>query len=162
MPVRSFSLRDSRALTGRKVLWIALSIFGVVLAVNAVFVWLALSGFSGLVRENAYRDGLHYNDELAAAAEQKARGWTSQVTLTAQGLELEVTLPDGAPVAGLLLTAQLGRPATAREDQVLTLVEVRPGRYLAPAALAPGQWRAVITGSDAAGAPYRSEARLWL
>ncbi len=148
-------------LTGRKVLLIALASFGLVLLVNGAFVWVALSGFSGLSRENAYVDGLHYNDELAAAAAQKARGWSSQVSLADGGLVLQVTLPNGTPVSGLQLSATLGRPATNVFDQTLALTELRPGRYIAPVALAAGQWSVVIVGSDAAGEAYRSEAKLW-
>ena len=148
-------------LTGRKVLLMALAGFGLVLAVNGAFVWLALDGFSGLSRPNAYREGLHYNDELAAAAEQQARGWRSRYTLEAGRLVLDVVLPDGTPVTGLTLTARLGRPATDDFDQTLALTETQPGRYLAAVALAPGQWSVVATGSDVQGRAYRSEAKLW-
>ncbi len=153
--------RRSAKLTGRKVLLIALGAFALVLVANGAFVWFALSGFSGLSREDAYREGLHYNDELAAAAAQKARGWSSSVTLDKTGLAVEVSLPDGRPVAGLLLKAVIGRPATDAFDQTLELLELRPGRYLAPVVLAPGNWSVVVTGEDAAGEPYRAEARLW-
>jgi nitrogen fixation protein FixH len=148
-------------LTGRKVLAIALAGFGLVLAINGAFVWLALDGFSGLSRPNAYREGLHYNDELAAAAEQRARGWQSRYTLEAGRLVLAVALPDGTPVTGLALTAAVGRPATDDYDQTLALTETQPGRYLAAVTLAPGQWSVVATGADAEGRAYRSEARLW-
>lgn len=148
-------------LTGRKVLLIALAGFGLVLAMNGLFVWLALDGFSGLSRPNAYRDGLHYNDELAAAAEQQARGWSSRYTLEADRLLLEVTLPDGSPVTGLALTATVGRPVTDDYDRTLALTETQPGRYLAAVTLAPGQWSVRTQGRDGAGNSYRSDARLW-
>jgi len=154
-------LAQSFQLTGRKVLLIALAAFGVVLAINGAFVWLALDGFSGLSRPNAYREGLHYNDELAAAAEQQTRGWQSRYTLEADRLVLAVVLADGTPVTGLTLTAAVGRPVTADYDQTLALTETQPGRYLAAVTLAPGQWSVVATGADPQGRAYRSEARLW-
>lgn len=148
-------------LTGRRVLLIALAALGVVLAMNGTFVWLALDGFSGLSRPNAYREGLHYNEELAAAEAQRARGWTSRYELAADRLTLEVRLADGTPVTGLRLSATLGRPATDRYDWTLTLTETEPGRYVAGVALPAGQWSITTRGQDDAGQSYRSQARLW-
>lgn len=153
--------RPAGRLTGRRVLLIALAALGLVVAMNGTFVWLALDGFSGLSRPNAYREGLHYNDELAAAAAQKARGWSSRYTLEADRLVLEVRLPDGTPVRGLALTATVGRPATAAFDWTLTLGEVAPGLYAAAVRLEPGRWSVETTGADAAGQAYRSEVKLW-
>ena len=59
----------ARAVTGRKALWVLLGFFGVILAVNATFVYLAVSSFSGLETDNAYVKGLNYNTTLSRAAE---------------------------------------------------------------------------------------------
>jgi len=150
-----------RRLTGRHVLFGTLAFFGIVIAANLAFVWLALDTFSGTVSDYAYQEGLAWNQRLAAAEEQQARGWTGELALAAEGLELRLTDGAGAPVGGLALVAALSRPATRAYDRSLPLREIAPGRYVAAVALEPGNWLAVVEGSDAAGRAFRTEARLW-
>jgi len=148
-------------LTGRRVLMLALGFFGLVLLANLAFVWLSLSTFSGSTEQRAYLEGLRYNELLAAAAEQKARGWQGGVTLEANRLTLVLSDATGRPVTGLVLRAQVGRPATRLFDRELVLEEIAPGRYAAEAALAPGSWSVAIAGTDRDGRPFRTETRLW-
>jgi len=150
-----------RRLTGRHVLFATLGFFGIVIAANLAFVFLALDTFSGTVSDRAYQEGLAWNQRLEAAAEQQERGWRGELLLAGDGLELRLTDRDGAPVGGLALTASLSRPATRAYDRSLAFIEVAPGRYAAAVDLEPGSWLAVVEGSDASGRPFRTEARLW-
>lgn len=150
-----------RRLTGRHVLALTLGFFGLVIAANLAFVVLALDTFSGTVSDHAYQEGLVYNQQLAAAAEQQSRGWVGDLALGADGLELQLRDREGRPVTALVLEASLSRPATKAFDRVLPLLETSPGRYTAEADLAAGAWLVVVQGSDAAGRPFRTEARLW-
>ncbi|MDP6343656.1 MAG: FixH family protein, partial [Alphaproteobacteria bacterium] len=59
--------RAERPLTGRDVLWLLLGFFALIIVVNGIFVVLALNSFSGVSTENAYRQGLAYNQTLQAA-----------------------------------------------------------------------------------------------
>lgn len=152
----------SRPLTGRSVLFLVLGFFGLIVAMNGLFVWLALSSFSGVTSDRAYVEGLSYNETLAAAEAQKARGWQGTIGLDGGGVTLTLTDAQGQPVQGLVLEATLGRPATRAFDRRLPLVEKAPGVYRAEAELPPGLWQAVILGADHAGLPFRTEARLWL
>lgn len=150
-----------RRLTGRHVLLLVLGFFGLVIGANFAMVLLALDTFSGTVSDHAYQEGLAYNQRLAEAAEQQSRGWQGELVLTADGLALTLHTHDGQPVAGLALEVALSRPATTAYDRRLPLVEAAPGDYVAQAELAAGVWLAVVEGSDAAGRPFRTEARLW-
>ena len=76
---------QSRPITGRKVLWMLLGFFGVMMAVNGIFVYLALSSFSGLETVNAYVKGLDYNATLRRGAAQKALGWQVERERVARG-----------------------------------------------------------------------------
>ena len=140
----SASMRAARPITGRFVLLAMLAFFGVVTAVNGVFIALALSSFSGLSVEGAYQRGLDFNRELATAAAQKARGW--RVSLQAkplpQGVALSVRMADaaGAPLTGEV-QAELIRPTAKGHDFALTLSQAEAGRYVGVAPLAlRGQW----------------------
>jgi nitrogen fixation protein FixH len=155
------TLHRERRLTGRHVLIATLAFFGFVVAANLAFVFLALGTFSGTVSDRAYQEGLAYNERLAAAAEQRSRGWTGSLTLLPEGLSLTLEDRDGTPVSGLALVARLSRPATRAFDSNVLLTELVPGRYVAPAELASGNWLVVIEGSDAAGRSFRTEGRLW-
>lgn len=152
----------SQPLTGRRVLVVILGFFGLVMAMNGVFVWLALSSFSGVTSDTAYVDGLSYNETLAAAEAQKERGWTGVVSLAEGAVTLQLTDAQGKAVQGLRLEATIGRPATRIFDQRLILTEAAPGLYVAAAALAEGLWQVTVLGEDAEGHPFRTEARLWL
>jgi len=155
------ALVRERRLTGRHVLVVTLGFFGLVIAANLAFVFLALGTFSGTVSDHAYQEGLAYNERLTAAAEQQGRGWKGSLELTAEGLSLTLGDRDGRPVTGLALEATLARPATKAFDRTLPLVEVAPGRYAAAVDLADGTWLAIVEGGDAAGHAFRTETRLW-
>lgn len=149
-------------LTGRRVLFGMLAFFGFIVATNLVFVWLALSTFSGTTSDKAYVEGLAYNESLAAAALQQARGWQGSIRLDEDRLSLQLSDAGGEAVSGLVLTARIGRPATRAEDRTLELVEAAPGLYVAPVALGQGAWQVSIAGNDAVGErPFRTEDRLW-
>lgn len=126
----------------------------VVVAVNLVLVYFAVSTFTGLETTDHYRKGLAYNQALAAAAQQAERGWTMALALSAapqpeggRGGELAVDFADrsGQPLADLVVTATLIRPTQAGFDVSAPLVHRGGGRYAAPVTVAlPGQWDARI------------------
>lgn len=165
-----------REITGKHVLWGLIAFFGVMFLANGAFVYFAVSSFTGLATENAYRKGLAYNERVAAAERQAASGWRARVDLAPGGDALSLALTDrsGLPVTGLRISAVLGRPATDRFDRALTLRERKPGRYATHLAnaLSPGQWILRIEAARLppdASAPdgggkvvYRLKRRIWL
>jgi len=154
---------SERKITGRHVLYMILAFFGVMLIANAIFIWLAVGTFTGVVSETAYRDGLAHNQRLEAAAEQRARGWHGALTLSDGQAVLILKDRDGAPVSGMILTAAYQRPTQKDLDRSLPMTEVAAGRYQAPADLpAPGNWDLVVSGSDAAGRRFETQQRLWI
>lgn len=56
---------------GRRVLLAFLSFFVVFASVDAFFVYKAISTLPGVVSENAYEIGLHYNKIIAEAEKRK-------------------------------------------------------------------------------------------
>lgn len=158
--------RREQGLKGSHVLATFLAFFGVIFLVNGSLIYKAIGTNAGLVANEPYRKGLHYNERIAAAERQERLHWSDGVALARSGdLEIAIADRDGKPVTGLALTAVVGRPATNREDKPLQLKEAAPGTYVAVAGeLAAGAWLLSFEAfEDAAGEPvYRARRRLWL
>src|SRR5689334_4633575 len=101
-------------ITGRVVLLSLLAFFAMIFAVNGVMIYAATSTFGGLEIENAYKAGLAFNNDIAAAHRQDDLQWdvNGHITRGQNGTQLEVSLRDaaGAAVAGIALSARLAHP----------------------------------------------------
>lgn len=158
-------------LTGRHVLYTFIAFFGIVFAVNGVFLYSALKTNTGVVANEPYRKGLAYNERIAADEMQKALGWTDEASLNgpsggSNGISVVMKGADGMPVSGLIMEAALGRPSTTAGERKLKLAEVSPGVYAATAAqLEPGTWLFALEARRTGNAEepvYRARRRLWL
>jgi nitrogen fixation protein FixH len=155
-------------LTGKHILLILLGFFAVIGVVNAAFIYFAVSTGPGEEQGASYEVGLRYNNLLAEERSQNALQWHHQSQI-AQGGRLRVSIADnaGAPVAGLTVTGNFGRPASDNADRSLAFKEVDAGIYEAALGqIAAGSW--VLTFSaekarpGAETASYRVKERLWL
>ncbi len=154
---------------GKHVLIAVLAMFSLVIAVNLVFVYLALDTFTGVTTENPYKEGLAYNQVLAARDAQRDLGWQGAVTYDREVADdaprqIAVSLSDrdGRPLAGLLLAGGLRRPTHAGVDQALVWRETAPGRYTAEVSLPElGNWDLTVSARDGDGPPFEMKARLW-
>lgn len=154
-------------LTGRHVLLGLVGFFGVIFAVNGVFLYSALKTNTGIVANEPYRKGLAYNQRIAADERQKALGWQDESNITSDGrVTVVVRGSDGKPVSGLKLEAALGRPSTTAGERKLKLAELDPGTYGAVStAIEPGTWLFALEArrADNSEEPdYRARRRLWL
>jgi nitrogen fixation protein FixH len=156
-----------RRLTGGKVLAMLLAFFGVVAAVNALMMTLAIGTMPGLDARNGYDPSQRYNAEIAASRAQAARGWRqdASVILSDGAAVVALTLTDSEdrPVTGLEIAAELAHPATRGLDRASRMIEIAPGRYTARVAdVRPGLWTlGIVARPDAAGEPlWRGRTRL--
>ncbi|HWV82104.1 MAG TPA: FixH family protein [Hyphomicrobiaceae bacterium] len=154
-------------LKGRHVLMAFLGFFLVVFAVNGVFLYSAISTYTGIVAVEPYRKGLNYNQRIAADEAQKAQGWHDALEVTRSGqVTLRLTNRLGVPVEGLAVTGTFGRPSTAQHDVKLELTELQPGTYSAQ--MAPpeaGAWMVALEARPLAAPAeiaYQLRKRLWL
>ena len=159
--------RKAQGLQGRHVLAVFLAFFAAVFVANGAMIYSALSTHTGLVANEPYRKGLHYNERIAADARQARLGWVEAIEVTRDGLvRLKLTAPDGLPVTSLKIEGVLGRPSTNRHDVKLTFAETTAGRYEAQTPpLAEGNWIIALeafAGADQAEPVYRMRRRLWL
>lgn len=135
---------------GRHVLVAFVLFFGLIAAIDAVFISLAYRTFSGQVAKNPYEAGLLYDRTLAKRAAQAKLGWSATLAAGGDGVvELVITDKTGQGVDGLTVEATLDRPATDFGGQTLSLTGRGDGRYVADAELS-GAWdiEVVATGPD--------------
>lgn len=158
-----------RPITGRVVLIWLLAFFGLIFAINGVFVYLALNSFSGLTTEHSYREGLAYNQKLAAEEAERALGWQAAVETTLADVDGNVTISivlqdrDGLPLRDLSVSGELRRPAEDRSDRSLAFSAAGEGRYETDVVLANmGNWDLHLTAQAADGRELRITRRLWL
>src|SRR5437899_12305138 len=145
-----------KPLTGRKVLFVLIAFFGVVIGVNMVMMKLAIQTLPGTEVDSAYSASLAYESEIVAAHGQSARNWKvdARVQRGPDGgatVQLEARDDSGKPMSGLKFQGRFERPTDRRADQPVALAEVASGVYRGSAPLiTPGQWDLVLEG-DAAG-----------
>lgn len=145
-------------MTGRHVLIYLIAFFGVIFAVNGVFLYVSLKTHPGVTSDDAYRKGLRFNLELDRADRQSARGWKTDIGLVGGTPEIRISDKAGRPVTGLSVNASARRPVHDRSDKDIILQEVAAGRYRADSSpLSPGRWELVFTASRDDLAPYRIE-----
>ena len=159
--------RKVHGLQGHHVLIVFLAFFAAVFVANGAMIYQALSTHTGLVANEPYRKGLHYNERIAADARQAQLGWAETIEVTRDGhVSLALAQADGRPVGSMKVVGVLGRPSTNRQDIRLTLAEQAPGRYEAQVApLAEGNWIIALeafAGADQTEPIYRTRRRLWL
>jgi nitrogen fixation protein FixH len=140
-----------------------------VFAANGAMIYLAVSTFGGLDTADAYRKGLAYNERIVAGVAQEQRGWRGSLAYLPGTQRLRVALRDhaGMAVSGLVLSGDIGRPATDRYDRPLSFAQTGPGTYEADAAsIEPGWWTVDVRAHGASGTGgevlYESKERLWI
>lgn len=141
----------ARELTGRKVLLITLSAFGVIIAVNMVMAVQAVRTFPGLEVSNSYVASQNFDRDRAA---QTRLGWVVTPVYEAGQMRLRIVDPEGQPVRPRSLTVRIGRPTHVRDDVTPEFQWIR-GEYVADVALSPGQWNINLVAEAPDGTIFR-------
>ncbi len=157
-----------KPLTGRKVLFMLVAFFGVVIGINMVMMKLAILSLPGTDVDSAYSASLAYGNEIAAAHDQSKRNWKvdAHIQRSADGgatLQVEARDNSGMPMTGLKFQGRFERPTDRRADQPVALVETGNGIYRGSASLiTPGQWDLVLEGDAAGRRMFLSKNRVLL
>lgn len=156
-----------REITGRTVLFCFVGFFGVVATVNAFMIRAAVTTFAGTETASAYRAGLAYKDEEAAAAAQAALDWQVEGRIarnTAGDAVLTVEIKDknGVPVRSVAVDARLAHPASARLDQDVPLSRMADGSFQGSAEITAGQWTLNLDILRDGKRVYRTKSRVML
>lgn len=89
--------------------WVFVGCMAVVIVVNGVLIFSALSTFTGLAVDRSYDRGRTYNHVLREADRQNALGWTTTVAIEGERLAIRVRDRDGNSIPGRI-DAHLLRP----------------------------------------------------
>jgi nitrogen fixation protein FixH len=155
----------SKPLTGRTVLVYFVSFFGIIFAMNFYMVRVAVSSFSGVETESAYKAGLSFKNDVAAAHAQDARHWSVDAALRrGDAASLVVTARDsqGQELTGLVPEIRLAHPTDKRRDVALELVELTPGSFKCLTPMPQGQWDLIIALKRETETVFRSKSRISL
>lgn len=152
------SMSPTRPLTGRKVLGIALTAFGFILAANITMSWYAVRTFSGLVVPNSYVASQSFDKRRNA---QAALGWEVGIAYADGVLRLGLTDGAGRTVRPEILEVTVGRPTSARDDRVLEMAEM-PGGYAGGIDLSEGNWRVEIVALAEDGTGFHQSRALYV
>lgn len=147
---------SGKPLTGRHVAAITVGAFAVIVGVNLVMAYQAVSTFPGVEVRNSYVASQGWN---AARDAQVALGWTLRHDYADGALTLRFTDAAGlpAPVAGL--SVLVGRATEARSDQTPAFVQ-EGGVYRADVALTPGKWMLRVEAVAEDGTKFRQRLSL--
>jgi nitrogen fixation protein FixH len=158
----------TKSLTGKHVLlWLG-GTFGVVFAVNALFVTKALDTYPGEDVQNPYLQGVDYNQTLAQRADQASLGWNATIDGSRSkageaAISVVVDAKDGALPPGFVLSGELRHPADAERDRALTFSKVGDKTFVSHVkSVGAGAWDVIVSAHDTKNIPFEATRRLWL
>jgi nitrogen fixation protein FixH len=147
-------------LNGWHVLAMFVVFFGIIIAVDTLFVVKAYKTFSGEVAANPYETGIAWNRTLAQRRAEAALGWTVNVSEAPNHvIELSVTDRAGKPLDGLTVTGLLERPATEAGRLNVVFKPYGPGLYRTDPIGPAGAWDLSAKARDAQGHLFEAEKR---
>lgn len=139
-----------KTLKGWHVLLIMLGFFGVIFAVNGVFLYHAITSFPGEDVKKSYVQGLNYNTTLATRAAQAELGWTAEAGMQGDDLVFRLEDADGQPLSNFSVVGEIRRRATQGADQSIVFQAAGAGEYTVDGVdLEAGQWSLRISVFDA-------------
>lgn len=128
---------------GRTVLISFILFFGLIIAVNSVFIYYALDSHPGIITENPYEKGLKFDETLNKAKNQPKI--ENSVNYENGVLAWILKDTDGSPIDKANVTVKMLRPVEDGHDKVFTLEHVGNGRYEAKLDLQyKGSWQAQL------------------
>jgi nitrogen fixation protein FixH len=159
--------RQRGEITGKTVLICFISFFGVVAAVNAIMIRAAVTTFAGTQTDSAYKAGLAYKGEEAAASTQAALHWTVEGRLVRDAtgdavLTVDVKDATQSAVLDIDITARLAHPLNARLDRTIVLTRITNGTFRGITDAPAGQWTLSLDVMRNQDRLYRSDARVVL
>jgi nitrogen fixation protein FixH len=145
-------------LTGKHVFAITASAFAVIIGVNLILAFKAVSTFPGLEVDNSYVASQGFNDRKAA---QEDLGWTMTPGYDTGRITLAFKDRDGTPVQVTELQVLIGRTTEATEDKWPEFAPIGVG-YAADVPLARGKWMVKVTARSLEGTLFEQRSELFV
>lgn len=150
------SRRTPKQFTGRHMLLILVTGFGIVAAVNFYMASLAVGGFHGIVVENSYVASQKFNSWLEEAEKDRALGWKAEGERGADG---HVVIRTSGVPEGAVLSAALRRPLGDKQFAQLGFIPLAPGTFRSAEPVEEGRWTMRLT-ITAQGQSWTGESEL--
>lgn len=155
----SAAMQDHDPRRSRWIPWAFVGGMSVVVIVNGVMAYLAISTFTGVTVPRSYERGRGYDTVLAEAARQDSLGWQAEVNLGGGRLAVVATDREGRPIEGRIEGVLL-RPLEGTEI-ALDFAPRGGGRFAAEVTPPQrGQWEARLTLYGPGGTPFDIRRRL--
>ncbi|QCO56008.1 nitrogen fixation protein FixH [Pseudorhodobacter turbinis] len=145
-------------ITGRKVLFFTVGAFGIIIAVNLLMAYKAISTFPGLEVKNSYVASQTFDADRSA---QIGLGWTLAPEYDAKAKQLRLAFTDeaGYPAEVSALSVLIGRTTEASDDMHPEFVR-ESGVFVASLDLAMGKWMMQIEATAPDGTVFRQRIDL--
>lgn len=141
----------TREITGRHVLIGTVAAFSVIVGVNFLMAWQAISTFPGVEAKNSYAASQIFEAERSA---QLALGWNVAADVSGSELRVRITDPEGAPIRVASLTGVFGWATHTGADQTPDF-RLEGGEYVAAVDVTPGNWNLRMNAVAQDGTPFR-------
>ncbi len=128
--------------------------FAVIFAVNIFYIYISKKTWSGVVTEDSYHKGLHYNQILSDEKKQKELGWQMKISYKNLGngtgdLRVFVQNKNHQKISDVEVTAYFRRPTQEGFDFSQKL-EFKNGEYVAKINFPlRGQWEFKVNATKA-------------
>ncbi|AJD46104.1 cation transporter [Rhizobium sp. SEMIA 4085] len=133
-------ITNGKGFTGRHMLFIMLSFFGIIISVNMTMAWYASSSWSGLVVKNAYVASQEFNKKAQAMRAMATSGVSGEFALQDGLIVYGLRDRGGSPAAADEVTAHFRRPVGDQEDFVIRLRKRPDGHFEARHRVLSGDW----------------------
>jgi nitrogen fixation protein FixH len=145
-------------ITGRHVFWVTSTAFAVIIGVNALLAFKAVSTFPGLEVQNSYVASQGFDARKAA---QESLGWQVEPAYAGGRIDLAFTDRTGQPVRVQDLQVLIGRTTSTADD--VKPAFVRSGDvYTAMQQLGRGKWMVKVTATAADGTLFEQRSELFV
>ncbi|NOZ66559.1 MAG: FixH family protein [Alphaproteobacteria bacterium] len=161
------SVPPAKEFTGKKAMMWIVGFFLVIFTVNAIMATVAVGTWGGLETDNAYRKGLFYNNEIAAAEDQHKSGWTIALSHRPTAMEndrigVKITWPEN-DLPPVQVSVLITRAVTNAYDQEIILTNAGDNIYTAAVKFAePGQWDVDVIVKRSEGPVYQLTDKIFV
>jgi len=150
----------SNEFTGRHMWLLALSFFGVIIAVNVVMATFAIRSWTGLTVENSYVASQEFEEKRIAHEKQRAAGWRATLSYLPGAARLVIVDGGERPIDLGDVSVKFNRPVGGHDDQSLELKRNGKGAYEATVDLPSGLWEATVTAPETELGPFELRERI--
>lgn len=121
--------------------WYFVLFFVFLLIVNIIFVTIATKTHPGVVQDNAYETGLHYNDIIKKYHTQKQLNWQTSLDFKNNQIILNLKDKDNQPITNATIQGLVTSVLNTPQEILVTLSPIGDGRYVAYTQFPhKGQW----------------------